>query len=68
MIFCSHFPRKIGNSLIINADECQEEARRIIDIVSEQIYEMENFSILEGIIAPLLNIDPSDYVLRKGYT
>ena len=55
-------------SLIIKIEECQEEARRLIDIVSEQVYDLENFAILEGIITQLLNIDPSNYVLRKGFT
>lgn len=55
-------------SLIIKIDECQEEARRMINIVSENVYDLENFAMLEGIIAQLLNIDPSDYVLRKGFT
>ncbi len=54
-------------SLIIKMDECQEEARRLIEIVSENVYNMENFGILEGIITQLLNIDPSEYVLRKGF-
>lgn len=55
-------------SLIINSNECQEEARRMINIVSEQIYDLENFAAIEGIISQLLNIDPSEYVLRKGFT
>ncbi|TFG09802.1 GTP-binding protein [Candidatus Heimdallarchaeota archaeon] len=55
-------------SLIIKSNECQEEARRIIEIVSEQVYDLENFAVLEGIITQLLNIDPSLYVLRKGFT
>jgi len=55
-------------SLIIKANECQEEARRMIEIVSEQVYDLDNFAILEGMITQLLNIDPSLYVLRKGFT
>jgi len=55
-------------SLIIKTDECQEEARRLINIVSENVYDLENFGMIEGIIAQLLNIDPSEYVLRKGFT
>ncbi len=55
-------------SLIIPIGECQEEARRLIDIVSEQIYDLDSFCMLESIIAQLLNIAPSDYVWRKGFT
>lgn len=55
-------------SLIIKENECQEEARRMINIVSEQVYDLTNFSMLEGIISQLLAIDPSQYVLRKGFT
>jgi small GTP-binding protein len=55
-------------SLIIKKDECQEEARRMVNIVSEQVYDLNNFAILEGIITQLLAIDPSNYVLRKGFT
>ena len=55
-------------SLIIENDDSQEEARRVIDLISEQVEEMDNFSMLEGIVTQILNIDPSDYVFRKGFT
>jgi len=55
-------------SLIIQDSDSQEEARRLIDLISEQVEEMEDFSILEGIVTQILNIDPSYYILRKGFT
>jgi small GTP-binding protein len=55
-------------SLIIKDTDSQEEARRLINLISDEVEDMEDFSILESIVTQILNIDPSEYVLRKGFT
>ncbi len=55
-------------SLIIQDSDSQEEARRLIDLISEQVEDIEHFGMLEGIVAQILNIDPSKYVMRKGFS
>jgi small GTP-binding protein len=54
-------------SMIIAKEECQEEARRQIDILSEVIAGMKEFGILEGIVFQILGVDPSDYVMERGF-
>ena len=54
-------------SMIISKDECQEEARRQIDIVGEVIEGMEEFGILEGVTIQALGIDPSEYIFNRGF-
>ncbi len=54
-------------SMIISNKQCQEEARRQIDIISEYVKGMKEFGILEGIVTHSLGIDPSDYELRRGF-
>lgn len=54
-------------SMIIAKEECQEEARRQIDILSEVIAGMKDFGILEGIVFQILGVDPSEYVMERGF-
>jgi hypothetical protein len=54
-------------SMIIAKEECQEEARRQIDLVAEVIDGMEEFGILESVTIQALGIDPSEYVLERGF-
>jgi len=55
-------------SLIIRDTDSQEEARRLLDLISEQVQDMSDFAILESIVTQILKIDPSEYVMRKGFT
>ena len=54
-------------SMIIAKNQCHEEARRQIDILSEVIAGMKDFGILEGIVFQILGIDPSEYIMERGY-
>ncbi|NPD88993.1 MAG: GTP-binding protein [Asgard group archaeon] len=54
-------------SMIIAKEECQEEARRQIDILSEVIAGMKEFGILEGIVFQILGVNPSEYVMERGF-
>ena len=54
-------------SMIIDIDACHEESRRLIDIVSENIRELEEFALSESIVTKVLNIDPSGYSIRRGF-
>ncbi len=54
-------------SLIIHDNDSQEEARRLLDLISEQVQDMSDFAILESIVAQILKIDPSEYVMKKGF-
>jgi len=54
-------------SMIISKNQCQEEARRQIDVISEYVKGTKEFGILEGIVTHSLGIDPSDYELRRGF-
>ena len=54
-------------SMIINKDESQQESRRQIDLLSDLVKQMEDFGILESIVVQALNINLSDYILRKGF-
>ena len=53
--------------MIISKNQCHEEARRQIDILSEVIAGMKDFGILEGIVFQILGIDPSEYIMERGY-
>ncbi|MCG3258861.1 MAG: GTP-binding protein [Candidatus Heimdallarchaeota archaeon] len=55
-------------SLIIHDTDSQEEARRLLDLISEQVQDMSDFGILESIVTKILKIDPSEYIMRKGFT
>ena len=54
-------------SMIIDVEACHEESRRLIDIVSESVRDLVEFGYLESIVTKVLNIDPSDYSIRRGF-
>ncbi len=54
-------------SMIIDVEACHEESRRLIDIANESIRELEEFGLLESIVTQVLNIDPSEYAIRRGF-
>ncbi|MBY9001245.1 MAG: GTP-binding protein [Candidatus Heimdallarchaeota archaeon] len=54
-------------SMIISKDESQLEARREIEVLNELVKPMKDYSLLESIVVQALNIDLSEYVMRKGF-
>ena len=54
-------------SMIISKNQCQEEARRQIDVISEYVKGTKEFGILEGIVTHTLGINVSEYELRRGF-
>ncbi len=54
-------------SMIIDIDACQEEARRLIDVISDYISNLNEFGMIESVVTQFLNIDPSEYSFKRGF-
>ncbi|MCG3215315.1 MAG: GTP-binding protein [Candidatus Heimdallarchaeota archaeon] len=54
-------------SMIIDIDACQEEARRLIDVICDYISNLNEFGMIESVVTQFLNIDPSEYSFKRGF-